>query len=242
MRTPRHASPGLEAFRAGQRLEVVGDFRCHEPAVLIPPLVGLPFDVEDDPAGLRITIRRAVTTDGRRIGAVVLLARTQGPAAFDGVQGPRAKRSIPRTHRGLRRSASLMDRFPYERCRASGIDCSAPRCEKRQGKRRSRGGGTHRMIDVHVHVTNSKLPGLIAEDPRLDGPEPPLAALLKGEMAKAGLDPDPGDGPARSSEVRPAWDRRHPPPRRGSSPASTRSARSTRPEPGPTTSGPSRRP
>jgi len=43
------------------------------------------------------------------------------------------------------------------------------------------------MIDVHVHVTNAKLPGIIAEHPMLDGPEPPLAALLKSEMAKAGI-------------------------------------------------------
>jgi uncharacterized protein len=43
------------------------------------------------------------------------------------------------------------------------------------------------MIDVHVHVTNSKLPGIIAEHPMLDGPEPPLAALLKSEMTKAGM-------------------------------------------------------
>jgi predicted TIM-barrel fold metal-dependent hydrolase len=43
------------------------------------------------------------------------------------------------------------------------------------------------MIDAHIHVTNSKLPGIIAEDPMLDGPEPELAALLKTEMAKAGI-------------------------------------------------------
>ena len=43
------------------------------------------------------------------------------------------------------------------------------------------------MIDVHVHVTNSKLPGITAEEPTLDGPEPPLAAFLKAEMAKAGM-------------------------------------------------------
>lgn len=43
------------------------------------------------------------------------------------------------------------------------------------------------MIDVHVHVTNAKLPGIKAEHPMLDGPEPVLAELLKGEMAKAGV-------------------------------------------------------
>jgi len=43
------------------------------------------------------------------------------------------------------------------------------------------------MIDVHVHVTNAKLPGILAEHPMLDGPEPPLAALLKSEMDRAGI-------------------------------------------------------
>jgi predicted TIM-barrel fold metal-dependent hydrolase len=43
------------------------------------------------------------------------------------------------------------------------------------------------MIDVHVHVTNSKLPGLIAEEPSLDGPVEPLAAALKAEMARSGM-------------------------------------------------------
>ena len=43
------------------------------------------------------------------------------------------------------------------------------------------------MIDVHVHVTNAKLPGMIAEHPMLDGPEPPLAALLKSEVERAGV-------------------------------------------------------
>jgi predicted TIM-barrel fold metal-dependent hydrolase len=43
------------------------------------------------------------------------------------------------------------------------------------------------MIDVHVHVTNAKLPGIIAEHPLLDGPEPPLASLLKSEMDRAGI-------------------------------------------------------
>ena len=43
------------------------------------------------------------------------------------------------------------------------------------------------MIDAHVHVTNAKLPGIIAEHPMLDGPEPPLAAALKAEMARAGV-------------------------------------------------------
>lgn len=44
------------------------------------------------------------------------------------------------------------------------------------------------MIDVHVHVTNAKLPGIRAEHPLLDGPEPPLANLLKAEMKAAGID------------------------------------------------------
>jgi uncharacterized protein len=44
------------------------------------------------------------------------------------------------------------------------------------------------MIDVHVHVTNAKLPGIRAEHPLLDGPEPPLADLLKKEMKQAGID------------------------------------------------------
>jgi uncharacterized protein len=44
------------------------------------------------------------------------------------------------------------------------------------------------MIDVHVHVTGSKLPGIRAEHPLLDGPEPPLANLLKGEMERAGIE------------------------------------------------------
>jgi uncharacterized protein len=44
------------------------------------------------------------------------------------------------------------------------------------------------MIDVHVHVTNAKLPGIKAEHPVLDGPEPPLAEILKAEMARAGVD------------------------------------------------------
>jgi predicted TIM-barrel fold metal-dependent hydrolase len=44
------------------------------------------------------------------------------------------------------------------------------------------------MIDVHVHVTNAKLPGIKAEHPMLDGPEPPLADALKGEMKRAGVD------------------------------------------------------
>ena len=43
------------------------------------------------------------------------------------------------------------------------------------------------MIDAHVHVTNAKLPGIVAEHPLLDGPEPPLAALLKSEMDRAGM-------------------------------------------------------
>ena len=43
------------------------------------------------------------------------------------------------------------------------------------------------MIDVHVHVTNAKLPGIVAEHPMLDGPEPPLAALLKAEMDRSGI-------------------------------------------------------
>jgi uncharacterized protein len=43
------------------------------------------------------------------------------------------------------------------------------------------------MIDVHVHVTSSKLPGIRAEHPLLDGPEPPLARLLKAEMEGAGI-------------------------------------------------------
>jgi predicted TIM-barrel fold metal-dependent hydrolase len=44
------------------------------------------------------------------------------------------------------------------------------------------------MIDVHVHVTNAKLPGIKAEHPLLDGPEPPLADALKAEMKLAGVD------------------------------------------------------
>ena len=44
------------------------------------------------------------------------------------------------------------------------------------------------MIDVHVHVTNPKLPGIKSEHPLWDGPEPPLADLLKGEMKRAGVD------------------------------------------------------
>jgi predicted TIM-barrel fold metal-dependent hydrolase len=44
------------------------------------------------------------------------------------------------------------------------------------------------MIDVHVHVTNAKLPGIKAEHPMLDGPEMPLADLLKAEMKQAGVD------------------------------------------------------
>ena len=43
------------------------------------------------------------------------------------------------------------------------------------------------MIDVHVHVTNAKLPGLIEESPFLDGPEHQLAAGLKAEMARSGM-------------------------------------------------------
>lgn len=43
------------------------------------------------------------------------------------------------------------------------------------------------MIDAHVHVTNAKLPGIIAEHPMLDGPEPPLASLVAAEMARAGI-------------------------------------------------------
>ncbi len=43
------------------------------------------------------------------------------------------------------------------------------------------------MIDAHVHVTNAKLPGINAEHPMLDGPEPPLASHLKSEMEKAGI-------------------------------------------------------
>ena len=44
------------------------------------------------------------------------------------------------------------------------------------------------MIDAHVHVTNAKLPGQKAEHPLFDGPEPPLAALLRSEMDRAGVD------------------------------------------------------
>jgi predicted TIM-barrel fold metal-dependent hydrolase len=44
------------------------------------------------------------------------------------------------------------------------------------------------MIDVHVHVTNAKLPGIKAEHPMLDGPEPILAEALKAEMNRAGVD------------------------------------------------------
>ena len=44
------------------------------------------------------------------------------------------------------------------------------------------------MIDAHVHVTNAKLPGIKAEHPLFDGPEPPLADLLKSEMKAAGVD------------------------------------------------------
>ena len=33
------------------------------------------------------------------------------------------------------------------------------------------------MIDVHIHVTNAKLPGIKAESPELDGPTEPLAEL-----------------------------------------------------------------
>ncbi len=44
------------------------------------------------------------------------------------------------------------------------------------------------MIDVHVHVTNAKLPGIKAEHPLLDGPEPPLAEVLRAEMKRAGVD------------------------------------------------------
>ena len=44
------------------------------------------------------------------------------------------------------------------------------------------------MIDVHVHVTNAKLPGIKAEHPLFDGPEPPLADLLTSEMKAGGVD------------------------------------------------------
>jgi hypothetical protein len=38
------------------------------------------------------------------------------------------------------------------------------------------------MIDVHIHVTNAKLPGIRAEHPALGGPPEPLAEYLTGEI------------------------------------------------------------
>src|SRR4051812_36811569 len=48
--------------------------------------------------------------------------------------------------------------------------------------------GSDRMIDVHIHVTNARLPGIKAEHPALSGPPEPLAEYLAGEMKAAGVE------------------------------------------------------
>ena len=47
----------------------VDDLGRQQPAVLIAALVGRALDVQDDPARLRIAVRRAVANDRRRIGS-----------------------------------------------------------------------------------------------------------------------------------------------------------------------------
>ncbi len=58
----------LGAVALGQHADVVGDLSRQQLAVLIAALVRLAFDVQHDPAGLRIAIRRPMTYHRCRIG------------------------------------------------------------------------------------------------------------------------------------------------------------------------------
>ncbi len=55
----------LAATVSGQLADEAGDLGRHQPAVLEPALIRSPFDVQDDPARLRVTIARAEPLDRR---------------------------------------------------------------------------------------------------------------------------------------------------------------------------------
>ena len=80
----------------GQGLEVVGDLRRHQPAVLVAPLVGFTFDVQDDPAGLRVAVGRAIPADRGRVGPRhSCFARRHRPGRLRKTPMARTRRSGP---------------------------------------------------------------------------------------------------------------------------------------------------
>ena len=61
----------LGALHGRKAVDVPGDFRGQQPAVLHAALVRFALDVQDDPAGLRIAVALAVTLHGRGVGTKI---------------------------------------------------------------------------------------------------------------------------------------------------------------------------
>ena len=74
----------LGAEHGGEAAQIAGDLRSQQSAMLIAALVRFAFDVQDDPAGLRKAIGRAIALHRRGIGLIVGSRRSVGVSTGPG--------------------------------------------------------------------------------------------------------------------------------------------------------------